>query len=540
MNVTPRYSPEPTSPPPTTLPLSLPQPPKNKLSFQSGQLRWINTHSSTSISISSTTATTTPSIISTPTCAFPCAFPSGETPHQESSLPQQRHHPLSWPSTSPAYHYAKIILALTAHPDISWHDSARNYQTLSLRWTPPGPPRPHQISALNAWKHAQGAGCCILPTGTGKTYLALMALAEVQRSTAIIVPTLELLYQWQETLESHFATTPQLHIGLWGGGHKDIAAITVMTYDSARIIMPQYGSRFGLMIFDEAHHLAAKGNHIIARSAIAPYRLGLTATPHREDGGEKHLWDLIGPSVYEADVIAMTQETILSAYDVITYEVPLDPVEEKKYLAARAIYSGYLRATGWKFESPGDWQNFVFRARTTPHGRKALQAYQVQKNIAVNASGKIEYLWKILAKHRNGSIIVFTHDNAMAYRIGQTYTLPVLTHHTSKKERKEFLQLFREGRLRVLVTSRVLNEGVDVPHASVGVVVSGSGSIREHVQRLGRVLRHRPGKRACLYELISKNTAELGTHRRRRRHDAYQRAAEVPSSGISDPPQLPT
>ena len=86
------------------------------------------------------------------------------------------------------------------------------------------------------------------------------------------------------------------------------------------------------------------------------------------------------------------------------------------------------------------------------------------------------------------------------------------------------LASFREGSVTVLVTSKVLNEGVDVPEASVGVVVSGSGSVREHVQRLGRILRHQKGKSAKLYELISKDTNESHVKERRRQHHAYQKS----------------
>ncbi len=83
------------------------------------------------------------------------------------------------------------------------------------------------------------------------------------------------------------------------------------------------------------------------------------------------------------------------------------------------------------------------------------------------------------------------------------------------------LDAFRSGALPVLVTSRVLNEGIDVPEARVGVVVSGSGSVREHVQRLGRLLRPSAGKLATLYELVSVGTSEAYTSERRQRHAAF-------------------
>ncbi|HPY90746.1 MAG TPA: helicase-related protein, partial [Lentisphaeria bacterium] len=112
--------------------------------------------------------------------------------------------------------------------------------------------------------------------------------------------------------------------------------------------------------------------------------------------------------------------------------------------------------------------------------------------------------------------------------LGQRFYLPVITHHTKITERRVLLDAFRAGDLPVLVTSRVLNEGVDVPEASVGIVVSGSGSIREHVQRLGRILRPAAGKQAVLYELISYGTAEWNVSDRRRQHRAYERPDSMP------------
>ena len=126
-------------------------------------------------------------------------------------------------------------------------------------------------------------------------------------------------------------------------------------------------------------------------------------------------------------------------------------------------------------------------------------------------------LWKILSGNPDERIIVFTADNATAYDIGRTFFLPVMTHLTKSAERKELLDGFRSGVCRIIVTSQVLNEGVDVPEASIGVVISGTASAREHVQRLGRILRPAPGKaRAVLYELVSAGTSEESVSSRRR------------------------
>ena len=83
------------------------------------------------------------------------------------------------------------------------------------------------------------------------------------------------------------------------------------------------------------------------------------------------------------------------------------------------------------------------------------------------------------------------------------FLIPAITHHTPVKERHDILQRFRTGDYPVVVTSRVPNEGIDVPEASIAIVLSGTGSRREYVQRLGRILRRREGKQAVLYEVVA-------------------------------------
>jgi superfamily II DNA or RNA helicase len=119
-------------------------------------------------------------------------------------------------------------------------------------------------------------------------------------------------------------------------------------------------------------------------------------------------------------------------------------------------------------------------------------------------------------------VLVFTNDNDTVYRIARTFLLPALTHQTDLKERREILERFNAGRYPAVVTSRVLNEGVNIPEANVAVILSGTGSVREHVQRLGRILRRKEGKRATLYEVVTEGTVEERVSDRRREHDAYR------------------
>ena len=158
-----------------------------------------------------------------------------------------------------------------------------------------------------------------------------------------------------------------------------------------------------------------------------------------------------------------------------------------------------------------------------PDGRRAMQAYRRQRALAFAAPAKLDFLAHLLHRHRGDRSILFTQDNATAYGISKRFLVPVITHQTKIKERSAILRgSSPTASFGAVATSKVLNEGVDVPDANVAVVLSGSGSVREHVQRLGRVLRKREGKRAVLYELVTAATSEEHTSDRRREHGAYR------------------
>jgi DNA repair helicase RAD25 len=128
--------------------------------------------------------------------------------------------------------------------------------------------------------------------------------------------------------------------------------------------------------------------------------------------------------------------------------------------------------------------------------------------------------WRSSLRYSRGTrgekILVFTDSNELVRRISLRFLVPEITHKTSKEERRAVLEMFRRGEVKVIATSHVLDEGVDVPDASVAVVISGTGSPREFIQRLGRLLRPREGKRAVLYELVTRGTREVYVSRRRR------------------------
>jgi superfamily II DNA or RNA helicase len=375
-------------------------------------------------------------------------------------------------------------------------------------------PRSYQREAVEAWLRAGARGVVVLPTGAGKTVVAFDAIARLGVRTLVIVPTIELLRQWRAGIAEQLSM-PLESVGIIGGGERRTGDITIITYDSAA--MPRRTlDRYGLLIFDEAHHLPAQSYQSIARKALAPWRLGLSATLERADGRHHDLTGLIGPLVYSRDTEELSAQKHIAAYRERRVYVDLTPEEEVRYEGLMAEWRWYLATRRSQLGSgPGMFAELIRRSGFDPEARRALRAHSEARLVALNATAKIGAIEDILQRHPNDKVIVFSEYVDMVDRISRALLLPAITYRTPTAERRAILEGFRSGALGKLVTGRVLNEGVDVPDANVAIIASGSASMREYVQRLGRVLRPKPGE-ALLYELISRRTTERNTARRRR------------------------
>ncbi|MFB6187924.1 MAG: DEAD/DEAH box helicase family protein [Halobacteriaceae archaeon] len=368
--------------------------------------------------------------------------------------------------------------------------------------------RPYQQEALDRWL-TEKQGVLVLPTGAGKTYVGMQAIDTVNAPTFIVVPTLDLVDQWIEELQAF-----GIDIGEYTGRAKTIEPITVSTYDSAYNNAEDLGNQFKLVIFDEVHHLAAEGYRHIAEFFASPWRMGLTATYEREDQKHEALTELLGGKVYEIETEELTGE-YLAEYTVERITVDMTRAEKQRYDENVETFRNYLKSTNIRMRGPDDFKKVVMRSGNDPQAWKAVRARNEARQIAYSSTAKLDELASLLDRHRDDRIIIFTRHNDMVYAVADQFFIPPITHKTAKDERREILERFRNDRYSAIVSSQVLDEGVDVPDANVGIILSGTGSTREYRQRLGRILRP-SGDTAKLYEIVSRGTGELKTSSRRK------------------------
>jgi superfamily II DNA or RNA helicase len=402
---------------------------------------------------------------------------------------------------APAFRYAELLEALRSR-GLSCSDAARAAGALpSGAWRELAL-RAYQQAALLAWQLADERGLLVMPTGSGKTRVALSAIAAAGCRTLCLVPTRALLQQWLAQLRAAYAGP----IGCLGDGQRAIEAVTVSTFESAYRLMPSIGNRFELLIVDEAHHFGVGVRDEALEMCLAPRRLGLTATP--PDAAALHrLGDLVGPIVYEIALADLTG-SYLADFDLVVLPLALNPSERASYDADHGEFSELSRRFR-QLHPHGTWQELVAAASQSAAGRAALAAGRRARRLVSFTRAKARAVGMLLSRHRGSRVLVFTADNAAAYAIAAEQLIMPITCDVSRGEREQALEAFRRGELRALVSARVLNEGIDVPDADVAIIVGSTFGEREHVQRVGRLLRPAPGKRALVYELVSAATTEV-------------------------------
>ncbi|TWU07958.1 DEAD/DEAH box helicase family protein [Stieleria varia] len=415
-----------------------------------------------------------------------------------------------------AMHYQEVVQTLQRWLAEDFIDDVPQWHEVTLSKRKLHSLRADQNKALNAWMENK-RGVVVMPTGTGKTEVALHAMCSVGCGVLVVSPVRDLMYQWHDRI---LAATG-IDSGIIGDGVHRVSPISVTTYDSAAIHMPRIGNRFPFIIFDECHHLPGPMRQDAARMSAAPYRLGLTATPDRRDGQHVLLDEVIGPRVYTQEITA-ARGTTLADYDVIRIAVHLSESERTRYESLGRIVREHI-STRRETEPEYDWPTLCKESSNDPDARVAMKAFHAKRSIEDRAEEKLRIIEDLFRLHAGEPVIVFCGSNAMARDVSVRFLIPCLLSHCRKRERKDILDGLREGRYPALVANRVLDEGVDLPEVNVAIVVGGGSGTRQALQRLGRVVRKNRFGRACFYEIVTANTRDELRSRARRRNDAFSK-----------------
>ena len=415
---------------------------------------------------------------------------------------------------APAFRYSSIVAAF-AERGLSWREDRRvDGEGAAVRPWRAIDLRPYQQAALMSWMGANMQGLVVMPTGSGKTRLACAAMSTCGVPTLCLAPTRVLLHQWRAEIEQHYSG----QVGCLGDGQRQIAAVTVATFEGAYRRMDRLGGRFGLLVVDEVHHFGAGQRDEALAMCMAPRRLGLTATAPK-DAALEELTDLLGAPVCELAISDLAGRW-LASFDTVVLRLRLTAAERRRYDEASAIFREVYQR--FRTACPGcTWTDFSAAAYRTQHGRRALAAFRRSRRITHFPKAKQAALASLLARHRKSRVLVFTSDNETAYAISRKHLVMPITCDIGRKERELALAAFRSGELATLVSAQVLNEGIDIPDADVAIIVGGVRGAREHVQRVGRLLRPAPGKQATVYELVMLDTHEIRKSNERRRGLAH-------------------
>ncbi|WP_238649791.1 DNA repair helicase XPB [Paenibacillus piscarius] len=332
-----------------------------------------------------------------------------------------------------------------------------------------------------------GSGVVVLPCGAGKTVVGMAVLEKLQCETLILTSSTTSVEQWREELLQRTTLDP-VEVGRYTGEIREVRPVTVATYQmlthrnakgGAFVHMNLFNERnWGLIIYDEVHLLPAPVFRATA-DIQATRRLGLTATLVREDGREGDVFSLIGPRCYELPWKVLERQGWIAAVDCIEMVIPM-PTD----LRQRYIYAG------------------------------AKEQFRLAAGNPVKALAAA----RIAAAHPDARVLVIGQYLDQLEALAAELAAPLITGRTPQKERSALYAAFNEGRLPLLIVSKVANFAVNLPDASVAIEVSGAfGSRQEEAQRLGRILRPKPGEnKAYFYTLVTGDSREQEFALRRR------------------------
>lgn len=350
--------------------------------------------------------------------------------------------------------------------------------------------RDYQQEAVQLFQGSEGhegSGVVVLPCGAGKTIVGLAVLQSLQCETLILTSNTISVRQWMAELRK-LTDLDEGAIGEYSGEKREVRPVTIATYQILThrrskggpfIHMKLFNERnWGLIIYDEVHLLPAPVFRATA-DIQATRRLGLTATLVREDGKEGDVFSLIGPKRYDLPWKDLEKQGWIASVECIEMIVPMNQGLRQQYRYAE--------------------------------GKEKFR-------LAAGNPAKAEIVAQLLETHQGASVLVIGQYLDQLNQLAERLKAPLITGRTTQRERGELFAAFNKGELQVLVVSKVANFAVNLPDASVAIEVSGAfGSRQEEAQRLGRILRPKPGdNKAYFYTLVSEDSREQDFALRRR------------------------
>lgn len=383
-----------------------------------------------------------------------------------------------------------------------------------------------QKEAKKAWWENNGKGIVKVVTGAGKTIFALSLISDLFNSeaykdgglrTIIIVPTIVLLDQWLiEIMEKLHITKENICI-FYGKEKEDIGDKKIIIYvvNSARIYLKSHYEKFLkhedlFLIADECHRYGSKENARIFEIPFS-YTLGLSATPERygDYGFENILIPKLGKVIYTYTYSNALMDGIIPPYKIIRLMVNLTKSESLEYFnftekinkLSKVLLSKYPELKNYSYIQFIKELGEIYKKTNDELIKKYISLLNQRKSIIHLSKSKLNALkWlfkeekleteKVLIFHERIEIAeyIFKYLNQIRVFAGIYHSrMPLL-------ERLKNISKFKDGEINVLVSCKALDEGFDVPTSETGIIVAGTSSVRQWIQRMGRILRKSPMK----------------------------------------------
>ena len=368
-----------------------------------------------------------------------------------------------------------------------------------------------QAEALSAWRHQGQRGVVEAITGSGKSWIGIAAAWDELNAggkVEILVPSIVLLNQWAAHVEKFL---PEYDLGLKGDGYRDELSdvdILIAVVNSARDAKFDIDGQHALLVADECHRYATERNAGALSEEIFESRLGLSATYQRSDDGH---FDVLDPffrgTCYKLNYAEAIANEVTAHFKVALVGVRFDESERTEYEDA----DGQARShRGWLINNaevtPEPFGIFMAEVQTLSEGgekevtRKArayLSAFSRRRQVLANPVAKMDLAVSLVPAIRQAErVIVFTERVDAAEKSAETINeqgvrAAAIHAGISSEYRQSILKQFENGALHVLCAPKVLDEGVDVPAADLGIILAASQSRRQMIQRMGRVIRRK-------------------------------------------------